>query len=200
VPPWIAKAMPCSSRTPRLLKGLELLREELDQLKRFKDEDEDDAAEIRDLYRDDEDMDAEAADWGMDEDEDEDEDMLEAEGYFEDAAAVALAENEDEVAAETMLLPIHSVPSKASDANLIRTPAKAAPSIQGSTASVEALPSFHLKVADPLHQLRHKMSARFNKGGAFHAQEFAKSLGKGSARRAGGIQGMNRALEEGTKK
>jgi hypothetical protein len=202
------------------------LRAELDQLKRFKDED--DAAERLALYPDDddEDMDAEAPHWGMDEDEDEDEGMLEAEGYFEDAAAVAMAENEievaadtmldaddyledaaavamaeneDEVAADTMLLPIHPSSSKASGANPIRTPAKAAPSTQGSTTSAEALPSSRLKPTDPLHLLRPKRSARFNKGGAFHAQEFAKSLGKGSATQAD-IRRMKRALENDTKK
>jgi hypothetical protein len=66
------------------LEGLKLLREELDQLKRFKDED--DAAEIRYLYRDYGAVDAEGADSGMDgdEDEDEDEEMLEAEDCVED--------------------------------------------------------------------------------------------------------------------
>jgi hypothetical protein len=64
------------------LEGLKLLREELDQLKRFKDED--DAAEIRYLYRDYGVVDAEGVDSGIDEDEDEDEETLEVEDCVED--------------------------------------------------------------------------------------------------------------------
>jgi hypothetical protein len=67
------------------LEGLKLLREELDQLKRFKDEDH--AAEIRDLYRDDDAVDGEDADSGMNGDEDEDEGTFEVEDCVEDEVA-----------------------------------------------------------------------------------------------------------------
>jgi hypothetical protein len=74
------------------LEGLKLLREELDQLKRFKDED--DAAERRYLYRD-----AEGADSGIDGDEDEDEDEDEETLEVEDCV-------EDEVEAKPIVLTI----------------------------------------------------------------------------------------------
>jgi hypothetical protein len=79
-------------------------------LKRFRDEDR--AAEMLALYCDDDSVGTEDADLGMDEDED----MVETEDDLEDAAAAAWAENEDKVAAETVVLPIRST-SKPSDTN-----------------------------------------------------------------------------------
>jgi hypothetical protein len=79
------------------LEGLKLLREELDQLKRFKDED--DAAERRYLYRDYGAVDAEGADSGIDGDEDEDEDEDEETLEVEDCV-------EDEVEAKPIVLTI----------------------------------------------------------------------------------------------
>lgn len=79
---------------------------------------------------------------------------------FEEAQAVAMAENEDEIAADKIRLSIrgsadnpivHVIPPTEGDQN---------PSVE------DAKP------------LRRQKSLRFNKGGAYHAQEFAKSLGK----------------------
>ena len=91
---------------------------------------------------------------------------------LEDAEAVAKAENDDEVAAENIRLPFR-IPIDESTATAAdpTTPPVLSPADDKKTSSTARA------------KLRKKKSTRFNKGGAFHAQEFAKSLGKGSSAR-----------------
>jgi hypothetical protein len=102
-----------------------------------------------------------------DEEEEEDEDQmlaaLEEEELasmdFEEQMEVAAVENADEIAAETITLPI----LEAAPAAQAPTPTLVVPPIEGPTAA-------HPK-------LRRAKSARFNPGGAYNALQFSKALG-----------------------
>ncbi|KAH6614124.1 hypothetical protein C7974DRAFT_428549 [Boeremia exigua] len=110
------------------------------------------------------------ADHGEDLDEEMADPTLE-EYYYEDAEAVAQAGNEVQVAADVIRLPIRSTGAFAQDFDTAEPPA------------------LHIIAPTPLQhdetthltkgtKLRRQRSTRFNRGGAFHAQEFANSFKK----------------------
>jgi hypothetical protein len=150
---------------------LQDLRTELDQLNEFRRQDITALADAEigmadmDTFMDDEEMDYDVEEMDFD-------DVT----AFEEQEAVTLAENEDEVAAETMFLPIRAAGDVSDPTNPEATTAPALniiPPVEDTTTS-----------PTPNKQVRRHKSVRFNKGGAFHAQQFAKSISKSSASRA----------------
>ena len=109
----------------------------------------------------------------MDEYEDE-RGFVDDDDWFEDAAAVAEAENELEIAAETIDLPIHSASERRGEVDSAPLPASedALPTTSVEPTTMESTPATAPK-------LRSKKSMRFSKGGAFNAHQFSKSLQKG---------------------
>ncbi|KAI8942960.1 hypothetical protein NX059_000999 [Plenodomus lindquistii] len=93
---------------------------------------------------------------------------------FEDSAAVAEAENDVEVAAERIRLPIRSASELA---NPVTPVVHEDPS---DRAICSNSPAKDQQIATLAKQLRRQKSSKF-KGGAFHASAFAKSMGKSSA-------------------
>lgn len=88
---------------------------------------------------------------------------------FEDANEVAMVENADKVVAET--LPIRCVSElNISDADHPALSVSVAPPTEDGSSVPQS--------TSRSKQIRHKKSVRFNKGGAFHAHTFSKSVGK----------------------
>jgi hypothetical protein len=159
---------------------LQDLRTELDQLNEFRLQDITALADAEigmadmDTFMDDEEMDYDVEEMDFD-------DVT----AFEEQEAVTLAENEDEVAAETMFLPIRAAGDVSGPEATTAPALNIIPPVEDTTTS-----------PTPNKQVRRYKSVRFNKGGAFHAQQFAKSISKSSASRAS-ILDMDWATEKG---
>lgn len=122
---------------------------------------------------------------------------------FEDAEAVAEAENEMEVAAEHIRLPIRSASEHATTS--MAHEAQNNPVIDinthAPTPSLQIIPPAKDEQATAAApKLRRPKSTQFKKGGAFHAQQFAKSLGKGGAKARPSMLNIDWAQTEEDKK
>jgi hypothetical protein len=157
------------------LEALQDLREELDELDSFRRED---LTALADAQR----AELPYDDMEIDEDNDEDMENERMEEEYEAAAeqeAVADAENDVEVAAEALRLPIR--PVGGSDGPVTTDPTNN-PSNLGTPDIV--LPTEDSASTSSAPKLHKKKSTRFSKGNAFNAHEFTKSLGKGYGSRA----------------
>jgi hypothetical protein len=129
----------------------------------------------------------------MDYDTDSEENEVKGNDSFEDPTALAAAENEDKVTADEMFdLAIRSTSDSTSETPTFST----IPPIQGSASEktdyTNEAPTPTFSFAPPTKgstpsdsksgKLRRQKSTRFSKGGAFHAQQFTKSIGKEASR------------------
>ncbi|KAL6711642.1 hypothetical protein ACN47E_004576 [Coniothyrium glycines] len=159
------------------LLALSDLRKELDELYEFRMEDLTGMTrEERDMCGMEDDMHLDEEDTAMQEYDDEDLAGID----LEDAEAVAKVENEMEVAAEHIRVPIRSTNEVAPTGT--KTARKLAIDEElhqpSSMQADNPGKGKHPANEPPVPKLRRQKSTNLNKGGAFHAHQFAKSLGR----------------------